>query len=190
MSEKQLLRSDLNTIFDKLNNVLLQIEEEPISVHGKIDDQMNQVSKLDSEKSHDSNEKEVKKTNVELADNMISNVNNIFNSLSHIANQFVEGKRLDVEVQVLQNQLAEIISRHYKEMEIIQQVFYERQSIFKKLFQVIDYCIENKNDAMLLETMRFINNLAMKNPIAIIERGGNKERTIKFDDDEPLQLNF
>lgn len=203
MSDKESLKGELSGFFDRLDNVLGDLKKASDSSKEflQIDNSSREVSNSYSFEIEEENrlrnvvqvvetgEKEEKRTKLEVADNMLENVNNIFGHISNIANQYVEGKRLDVEVQKLRNELATIISSHQQEMEIIRSVFQERQMIFKKFFEIIDHGIENNNDELLINTMQIINNLAMINPLKHIESRKINNK-IDLDNDEPLQLNF
>lgn len=208
--DKEIVKEELTNAFDKLDYILEQIQGFSSNSRKIINskDYYKTINELNLDKksanenlteieyeevSFDKEEQssvEKKKTNLQIADNMVSNMNTIFGSLSNIANQYAESKRLDVEIQKLKNQLVSIFYNHQQEMTIIQNVFSERHMIFQKLFTIVDYGMDNNNDKLLIATMQMINNLAMKNPLEMLEHKRGSNNKIHLDNEEPLQLNF
>lgn len=96
-----------------------------------------------------------------------------------------ENKRLDNERINLQNQTAQILCKHQRNMTIIEKRFAERGLVFSKYFEVIDKGLETGNDNLVFMGLSAVNNLVISDPLQDIQ---NTLRALESND--TLELDF
>ena len=96
-----------------------------------------------------------------------------------------ENKRLDNERIILQNQFAQILCKHQRNMTIIEKRFEERGLVFSKYFEVINKGLETGNDNLVLMGLSAVNNLVISDPLQDIQ---NNLRILESND--TIELDF
>lgn len=123
-----------------------------------------------------------------------NNVKNTFNDIGNKINTFQqfknEGKQLDIEMQRLKNDLAEIISNHQEKMNIINKVFADRRNVFDNLFHLLERGLFEGSEEAVFIASTMINSQLEKNPLLMIQEYKTQHKKIDFHSGKPLELDF
>lgn len=122
--------------------------------------------------------------------NSAEKIGNNLDKVAQLQSLFIESKKLDIQMQQLRNDLAEIISNHKQEMSLITNIFLERKYVIDKLFAIIDQGIITNNDQLVFMSMNLINATLERNPLLILQQYKNPNNTIDFNNNKPLEIDF
>lgn len=167
MSEKVKVR--MNSIFDRLDSILDETNNVTSNINLTVENFSNSM--------------------LQVGEN-IDKLNRIGDKGVQLLSQYNESKRIDLEIQKLQNNLVQIVSNHQQEMNIISNIFLERRNVIDKLFNIIDKGILQNNDQLVFMSMNLINATLEKNPLLILQQYKNSNKSIDFSNDKPLELDF
>lgn len=170
MSEKiTKIKNEMNSVLDKLDSILDKTNKVTSNVNSAVENFSSSM--------------------VQFGDN-IDKLNNIADKSIQLFSQYNESKRIDLEMQQLQNDLVNIVSNHKENMSIINNVFLERRNVIDKLFNVIDKGILQNNDQVVFMSMNLINATLERNPLLMLQQYKKSNNEIDFSNNKPLELDF
>lgn len=170
MSEKiTKIKNEMNSVLDKLDSILDKTNKVTSNVNSAVENFSSSM--------------------VQFGDN-IEKLNNIADKSIQLFSQYNESKRIDLEMQQLQNDLVNIVSNHKENMSIINNVFLERRNVIDKLFNVIDKGILQNNDQVVFMSMNLINATLERNPLLMLQQYKKSNNEIDFSNNKPLELDF
>src|SRR5690554_7755915 len=162
MNNTTSLEHKMRSVFDRLNTLLDRTDKSLDKVDSIADKGVKISSNINSTAEHISN-------SVSTISKSLNTVNDIGNKAISIYEQYNESKRLDIEMQKIQNELAEIVSNLHKEINLINHIFSERRNVIDRLLPVIDKGVLDRNDELVFMSMNLINAVLEKNPLIILQ---------------------